>query len=65
MPRTYHRDTKGRFTKAQPSPMIDPKVLRELRAGWRPFEMNAEVPWVLEIQQRWTTYSTPSGDEPE
>jgi hypothetical protein len=45
--------------------MIDPKVLRELRAGWRPFEMSAEVPWVLEIQQRWTTYSTPSGDEPE
>jgi hypothetical protein len=40
-PRTYHRDVKGRFTKATPTPPLDPALVRSLGADRRP-----EILWL-------------------
>jgi hypothetical protein len=52
MPRTYHRDPKGRFCRKPAPTLIDPVVLKTLGQGRRAVEMTADQEWEIVILER-------------
>jgi hypothetical protein len=64
MPRTYHRDAHGRFSKAsKPPPPLDPALVRSLGQHRRAVEWAAEQPLEVVILAR--TYTTTPATEVE